>query len=250
VESWIHEPKCGKPVLGTSQRRMVRKTVASGCRERSGYSCHVSLIFGVGLQLYAHVIVAEHRGYVGGKTIDDCRPATSPICRAWKPSYDFALGAVGALLLPELTFRAPRAIRQATRGRVVLNLRRSLLSRLSDAEIRFDCSVPYYPGQRNGQYFWLIKGSVFAHVAMWRLPLFDHVRFGKRTCFSVSKSRPDKMDEDDQRKNQDCLLSRNARCHATPLFLEWRHLQIGAFCHAANSLAPDSAFSAGAAASS
>jgi len=35
--SWIHEPKFGKPVWGTHKGDGI-ETVASGCRERSGYS--------------------------------------------------------------------------------------------------------------------------------------------------------------------------------------------------------------------
>jgi hypothetical protein len=61
-----------------------------------------------------------------------------------------------------------------------------------------------------------------------------------------AKSRDDTWMKTARRKNsKNCLLSRNGEHARDTLVLECRHLQIGAFCHAAGIPVPlDSAFSA------
>jgi hypothetical protein len=61
-----------------------------------------------------------------------------------------------------------------------------------------------------------------------------------------AKSRDDTWMKTATRKNsKDCLLCRNGEVARDTLVLECGHLQIGAFCYAAEiPLAPDSAFSA------
>jgi hypothetical protein len=72
---WIHEPKFGKPVWELTKAMVSKPSLPAAVRE-------VAILvtgahFRSGYELYAHVIVAEHRGLSDEKTIDDCRRSTS-----------------------------------------------------------------------------------------------------------------------------------------------------------------------------
>jgi 4-carboxymuconolactone decarboxylase len=102
---WIHEPKFGKPVWELTKAMAGNPSLPGPVRE-------VAILvtgshFRSAYELYAHVIVAEHRGLsdeklativAGQRPIDLTRPEAV--------AYDFAYALVNGGVLPELTYRA------------------------------------------------------------------------------------------------------------------------------------------------
>jgi 4-carboxymuconolactone decarboxylase len=102
---WIHEPKFGKPVWELTKAMVSNPSLPPAVRE-------VAILvtgahFKSGYELYAHVIVAEHRGLSDEKLatiVAGQRPAD--LTRQEAVAYDFAFALVNGGVLPELTFRA------------------------------------------------------------------------------------------------------------------------------------------------
>jgi 4-carboxymuconolactone decarboxylase len=102
---WIHEPKFGKPVWELTKAMASNPSLPGPVRE-------VAILvtgshFRSAYELYAHVIVAEHRGLsdeklativAGQRPIDLTRPEAV--------AYDVAYALVNGGVLPELTYRA------------------------------------------------------------------------------------------------------------------------------------------------
>jgi 4-carboxymuconolactone decarboxylase len=102
---WIHEPKFGKPVWELVKAIASNSLLPAPVRE-------VAILvtgahFRSAYELYAHVIVAEHRGLSDEKLatiVAGQRPAD--LTRDEAVAYDFASALVNGGVLPELTWRA------------------------------------------------------------------------------------------------------------------------------------------------
>jgi 4-carboxymuconolactone decarboxylase len=102
---WIHEPKFGKPVWELTKAMVSNPSLPGPVRE-------VAILvtgahFKSAYELYAHVIVAEHRGLSDEKLatiVAGQRPAD--LTRPESVAYDFASALVNGGVLPELTYRA------------------------------------------------------------------------------------------------------------------------------------------------
>jgi 4-carboxymuconolactone decarboxylase len=102
---WIHEPKFGKPVWELTKAMVSKPSLPAAVRE-------VAILvtgahFRSGYELYAHVIVAEHRGLSDEKLstiVAGQRP--TDLSRQEAVAYDFASALVSGGVLPELTYRA------------------------------------------------------------------------------------------------------------------------------------------------
>jgi 4-carboxymuconolactone decarboxylase len=102
---WIHEPKFGKPVWELTKAMVSNPSLPAAVRE-------VAILvtgahFKSAYELYAHVIVAEHRGLSDEKLatiVAGQRPAD--LTRPEAVAYDFASALVNGGVLPELTYRA------------------------------------------------------------------------------------------------------------------------------------------------
>jgi len=139
VESLDTRTEIWKAGLGTYKGDGI-ETIASGCRERSGYSRHGSA-FSVGLRM-VHVIVAEHRGLSNEKLstiVAGQRP--TDLSRQEAVAYDFASALVSGGVLPELTYRA--AIEQfGKEGAAELSYLVGLYCLVSVTLNTFDVPVP------------------------------------------------------------------------------------------------------------
>jgi 4-carboxymuconolactone decarboxylase len=102
---WIHEPKFGKPVWELVKAIASKPLLPPAVRE-------VAILvtgahFRSGYELYAHVIVAEHRGLSDEKLatiVAGQRPVD--LTRQEAVAFDFAFALVNGGVLPELTYRA------------------------------------------------------------------------------------------------------------------------------------------------
>jgi 4-carboxymuconolactone decarboxylase len=102
---WIHEPQFGKPVWELTKAMVTRPSLQPAVRE-------VAILvtgahFRSAYELYAHVIVAEHRGLSDEKLatiVAGQRP--TDLTRQEAVAYDVASALVGGGVLPELTYRA------------------------------------------------------------------------------------------------------------------------------------------------
>jgi 4-carboxymuconolactone decarboxylase len=102
---WIHEPKFGKPVWELTKAMVSIPSLPAPVRE-------VAILvtgahFKSAYELYAHVMVAEHRGLSDEKLatiVAGQRP--NDLTRQEAVAYDFASALVNEGLLPELTYRA------------------------------------------------------------------------------------------------------------------------------------------------
>jgi 4-carboxymuconolactone decarboxylase len=102
---WIHEPEFGKPVWELTKAMVSKPLLPPAVRE-------VAILvtgahFKSAYELYAHVIVAEHRGLSDEKLatiVAGQRPVD--LTRQEAVAYDVASALVGGGVLPELTYRA------------------------------------------------------------------------------------------------------------------------------------------------
>jgi 4-carboxymuconolactone decarboxylase len=102
---WIHEPKFGKPIWDLTLAMASRPSLPPEVRE-------VAILvtgshFRSGYELYAHVIVAEHRGLSDEKLatiVAGQRP--TDLSRQEAVAYDFASAIVSGGVLPELIYRS------------------------------------------------------------------------------------------------------------------------------------------------
>jgi 4-carboxymuconolactone decarboxylase len=102
---WIHEPKFGKPVWELVKAMVSSPSLPAPVRE-------VAILvtgahFRSAYELYAHVIVAEHRGLSDEKLatiVAGQRPVD--LTKEEAVAYDFASALVNGGVLPELTWRA------------------------------------------------------------------------------------------------------------------------------------------------
>src|SRR6476659_11442414 len=102
---WLHEPKFGKPVWELTKAMVSNPSLPVNVRE-------VAILvtgahFRSAYELYAHVIVAEHRGLSDEKLatiVAGQRPVD--LTRQEAVAYDVASALVGGGVLPELTWRA------------------------------------------------------------------------------------------------------------------------------------------------
>ena len=102
---WIHEPKFGKPVWELTKTMVSNPSLPANVRE-------VAILvtgahFKSAYELYAHVIVAEHRGLSDEKLatiVAGQRPGD--LTRQEAVAFDFAWALVNGGVLPELTYRA------------------------------------------------------------------------------------------------------------------------------------------------
>jgi 4-carboxymuconolactone decarboxylase len=102
---WMHEPQFGKPVWELTKAMVTRPSLPPAVRE-------VAILvtgahFRSAYELYAHVIVAEHRGLSDEKLatiVAGQRP--TDLTRQEAVAYDVASALVGGGVLPELTYRA------------------------------------------------------------------------------------------------------------------------------------------------
>jgi 4-carboxymuconolactone decarboxylase len=102
---WLHEPKFGKPVWELTKAMVTKPSLPAAVRE-------VAILvtgahFRSAYELYAPVIVAEHRGLSDQKLatiVAGQRP--TDLSREEAVAYDFASALVSGGVLPELTYRA------------------------------------------------------------------------------------------------------------------------------------------------
>jgi hypothetical protein len=102
---WINEPSFGKPVWELTKAMVSKPSLPGPVRE-------VAILvtgahFKSAYELYAHVIVAEHRGLSDEKLatiVAGQRP--TDLTRPEAVAYDFASALVNGGVLPELTYRA------------------------------------------------------------------------------------------------------------------------------------------------
>src|SRR5260370_3695341 len=101
---WIHEPTFGKPVWGLTKAMVSNPSLPANVRE-------VAILvtgahFKSAYELYAHVIVAEHRGLSDEKLatiVAGHRP--NDLTRHEPAAYDSASARLHDGVLPELTYR-------------------------------------------------------------------------------------------------------------------------------------------------
>jgi alkylhydroperoxidase family enzyme len=102
---WIQEPQFGRPVWELTKAMVSKPSLPPAVRE-------VAILvtgahFRSAYELYAHVIVAEHRGLSDEKLatiVAGQRPVD--LTRQEAVAYDVASALVGGGVLPELTYRA------------------------------------------------------------------------------------------------------------------------------------------------
>lgn len=102
---WLREPKFGKPVWELVKAMAGNPSLPPAVRE-------VAILvtgshFRSGYELYAHVLVAEHRGLPDEKLatiVAGQRPVD--LTKQEAVAYDFASALVSGGVLPELTYRA------------------------------------------------------------------------------------------------------------------------------------------------
>jgi 4-carboxymuconolactone decarboxylase len=140
---WIHEPKFGKPVWELTKAMVSKPSLPAAVRE-------VAILvtgahFRSGYELYAHVIVAEHRGLSDEKLstiVAGQRP--TDLSRQEAVAYDFASALVSGGVLPELTYRA--AIEQfGKHGAAELSYLVGLYCLVSVTLNTFDVPIPDSP---------------------------------------------------------------------------------------------------------
>jgi 4-carboxymuconolactone decarboxylase len=119
---WLHEPQFGKPVWELTKAMVTQPSLPAAVRE-------VAILvtgahFRSAYELYAHVIVAEHRG-LSEEAV----------------AYDFASALVNGGVLPELTYRA--AVQQfGQHGAAELSYLVGLYCLVSVTLNTFDVPVP------------------------------------------------------------------------------------------------------------
>src|ERR1700712_2340095 len=137
---WIHEPQFGKPVWELTKAMVTRPSLPPVVRE-------VAILvtgahFRSAYELYAHVIVAEHRGLSDEKLatiVAGQRPID--LTRAEAVAYDVASALVNGGVLPELTYRA--AVEQfGLHGAAELSYLIGLYCMVSVTLNTFDVPVP------------------------------------------------------------------------------------------------------------
>ena len=137
---WLHEPKFGHPVWDLVKAMVASPSLPPAVRE-------VAILvtgahFRSGYELYAHVIVAEHRGLSDEKLatiVAGQRPAD--LTRREAVAYDVASALVNGGVLPELTYRA--AIEQfGARGAAELSYLIGVYCLVSITLNTFDVPVP------------------------------------------------------------------------------------------------------------
>jgi len=137
---WIHEPKFGKLVWELTKAMVSKPSLPAAVRE-------VAILvtgahFRSGYELYAHVIVAEHRGLSNEKLstiVAGQRP--TDLSRQEAVAYDLASALVSGGVLPELTYRA--AIEQFCKhGAAELSYLVGLYCLVSVTLNTFDVPVP------------------------------------------------------------------------------------------------------------
>jgi 4-carboxymuconolactone decarboxylase len=145
---WIHEPQFGKPVWELTKAMVTKPSLPPAVRE-------VAILvtgahFRSAYELYAHVIVAEHRGLSDEKLatiVAGQRPVD--LTRQEAVAYDVASALVGGGVLPELTYRA--AIEQfGQHGAAELSYLVGLYFLVSVTLNTFDVPVPESAGSRAG----------------------------------------------------------------------------------------------------
>jgi 4-carboxymuconolactone decarboxylase len=102
---WLHEPAFGKPVWELTKALSTKPSLPAAVRE-------VAILvtgahFRSAYELYAHVIVAEHRGLSDDKLatiVAGQRPVD--LTREEAVAYDVAIALVGGGVLPALTYNA------------------------------------------------------------------------------------------------------------------------------------------------
>ena len=137
---WLREPKFGKPVWELTKTMVSNPSLPAAVRE-------VAILvtgahFKSAYELYAHVLVAEHRGLSDEKLatiVAGQRPAD--LSRPEAVAYDFASALVNGGVLPELTYRA--AVEQfGEHGAVELSYLIGLYCMVSVTLNTFDVPVP------------------------------------------------------------------------------------------------------------
>lgn len=137
---WLHEPKFGKAVWDLVKTMVSQPSLPAAVRE-------VAILvtgahFRSGYELYAHVIVAEHRGLSDEKLatiVAGQRPID--LTRQEAVAYDVASALVNGGVLPELTYRA--AVEQfGQHGAAELSYLIGLYCMVSVTLNTFDVPVP------------------------------------------------------------------------------------------------------------
>jgi 4-carboxymuconolactone decarboxylase len=145
---WIHEPQFGKPVWELTKAMVTKPSLPPAVRE-------VAILvtgahFRSAYELYAHVIVAEHRGLSDEKLatiVAGQRPVD--LTRQEAVAYDVASALVGGGVFPELTYRA--AVEQfGQHGAAELSYLVGLYCLVSVTLNTFDVPVPESAGSRAG----------------------------------------------------------------------------------------------------
>jgi 4-carboxymuconolactone decarboxylase len=141
---WIHEPHLGKPVWELTKAMVSKPSLPPAVRE-------VAILvtgahFRSAYELYAHVIVAEHRGLSDEKLatiVAGQRPVD--LTRQEAVAYDVASALVSGGVLPELTYRA--AVEQfGQHGAAELSYLVGLYCLVSVTLNTFDVPVPESAG--------------------------------------------------------------------------------------------------------
>lgn len=137
---WLREPKFGKPVWDLVKTMVSSPSLPANVRE-------VAILvtgshFRSGYELYAHVLVAEHRGLSDEKLatiVAGQRPVD--LTKQEAVAYDFAFALVNGGVLPELTYRA--AVEQfGAHGAAELSYLIGLYCMVSVTLNTFDVPVP------------------------------------------------------------------------------------------------------------
>jgi len=145
---WIHEPQFGKPVWELTKAMVTKPSLPPAVRELA--ILVTGAHFRSAYELYAHVIVAEHRGLSDEKLatiVAGQRPVD--LTRQEAVAYDVASALVGGGVLPELTYRA--AVEQfGQHGAAELSYLVGLYCLVSVTLNTFDVPVPESAGSRAG----------------------------------------------------------------------------------------------------
>jgi len=137
---WLREPKFGKPVWELTKTMVSQPSLPAAVRE-------VAILvtgshFRSAYELYAHVMVAEHRG-LSDEKLSTIVAGQRPIdlTRQEAVAYDFASALVNGGVLPELTYRA--AVEQfGAHGAAELSYLVGLYCLVSVTLNTFDVPVP------------------------------------------------------------------------------------------------------------
>lgn len=137
---WLREPKFGKPVWDLVKTMVSQPSLPAAVRE-------VAILvtgahFRSAYELYAHVVVAEHRGLSDDKLATIVAGQRPPdLTRQEAVAYDFASSLVNGGVLPELTYRA--AVEQfGAHGAAELSYLVGLYCMVSVTLNTFDIPVP------------------------------------------------------------------------------------------------------------